>query len=80
MLRVWGESAGEFTSQPWRSLTNSSKAFGSGENLNHEQTMFQAVIEQIWGLGHFSDLRRISGSEGQRRRYAGTNSVRRYVG
>jgi acetyl esterase/lipase len=75
-VAVWGESAGGYLAA-MAGLTNSSKAFESGENLDQSSNV-QAVIDKFGA----SDISQIAADFDAKAKaqYAGTNSVARYVG
>jgi acetyl esterase/lipase len=75
-VAVWGESAGGYLAA-MAGLTNSSKAFESGENLDQSSDV-QAVIDKFGA----SDISQIAADFDAKAKaqYAGTNSVARYVG
>jgi acetyl esterase/lipase len=75
-VAVWGESAGGYLAA-MAGLTNGSKAFESGENLDQSSDL-QAVIDKFGA----SDISQIAADFDAKAKaeYAGTNSVTRYVG
>ncbi|HXI43697.1 MAG TPA: alpha/beta hydrolase [Bryobacteraceae bacterium] len=75
-VAVWGESAGGYLAA-MAGLTNSSKAFESGENLDQSSDV-QAVIDKFGA----SDISQIAADFDAKAKaqYADTNSVTHYVG
>jgi acetyl esterase/lipase len=75
-IAVWGESAGGYLAA-MAGLTNGSKAFESGENLDQSSDV-QAVIDKFGA----SDISQIAADFDAKAKaeYAASNSVTRYVG